>query len=497
MKKISSQVLNSAQRRSICFGLLTPLFALLVWLLTAAPSQAHWADMAAAEIVVGKTDVQMTLTFPTGLTPFADDDQDGHLSVAEVTAHTAQLQTFLGQQIRLTNSENQPGLLTVKPLQQGALPPTVKIAPNTHSSVQLIYAWAAPVRGLKIDYHLFLPNIFTASCLATILQNHQIQTFVFTPKQQSLSLTPGLAGAANGQLWLGIAGALVWGALHSLTPGHGKTIVGAYLVGTRATPKHAIFLALTSTVTHTLGVFALGFVTLFASRYILPEQLYPWLSLASGFLVASIGFNLFLDRRKRNRLSPARSHHHDQDPEPDHSHLNHHDHDPVHDPVHHTHDPVHLPIAHPVQPLAEQSQVHSLLADRPHSHSHAHSHAAPHSHSHLPHSHLPPEGAMTWKNLLAMGISGGLVPCPAALVLLLSSIAMGNVGLGLGLVLAFSLGLAGVLTGLGLSLVYAKQLFRRLPTHIRPIRILPTLSAIGIMLIGFGISTRAVLQMLG
>ena len=462
------------------------MVALLIWLLTAAPSQAHWADMAAAEIVVGKTDVQMTLTFPTGLTPFADDDQDGHLSVAEVEAHTAQLQTFLGQQIRLTNSENQPGLLTVKPLQQGALPPTVKIAPSTHSSVQLIYAWAAPVQGLKIDYHLFLPNIFTASCLATILQNHQIQTFVFTPKQQSLALTPGLARAANGQLWLGIMGALVWGALHSLTPGHGKTIVGAYLVGTRATPKHAIFLALTSTVTHTLGVFALGFVTLFASRYILPEQLYPWLSLASGFLVASIGFNLFLDRRKRNRLNPVRSHHHDHDH--DHAHSHHHDH-------------VHPQIAHPVQPLAEHSQVQSLLVDRPHSHSHSDLHSHSNSHSHAEalhsHSHLPSEGAMTWKNLLAMGISGGLVPCPAALVLLLSSIAMGNVGLGLGLVLAFSLGLAGVLTGLGLSLVYAKQLFRRLPAHIRPIRILPTLSAIGIMVIGFGISTRAVLQMLG
>ena len=462
-------------------GLLIPVCALLVWLLTAAPSQAHWADMAAAEIVVGKTAVQMTLTYPTGLTPFADDNQDGHLSVAEVNAHAAQLQTFLGQQIRFTNSENQPGVLTVKPLQQGALPPTVKVAPSTHSSVQMIYAWTAPVQGLKIDYHLFLPNIFTASCLATILQNHQIQTFVFTPKQMSLALSPGLAGAANGQLWLGILGALVWGALHSLTPGHGKTIVGAYLVGTRATPKHAIFLALTSTVTHTLGVFALGFVTLFASRYILPEQLYPWLSLFSGFLVASIGFNLFLDRRRRSRSTQTRSqehkHHHDHE----HEHLDHHTHDRI-------------------QPLVEHSHAQALLVDRPHVHSHSepHSHSDTHSHSE-PHSHthLPPEGAMTWKNLLAMGISGGMVPCPAALVLLLSSIAMGNVGLGLVLVLAFSLGLAGVLTGLGLSLVYAKRLFQRLPTQIRPFRMLPIFSAIGIMLLGFGISTHAVMQMLG
>ncbi|MDQ3248859.1 MAG: high-affinity nickel-transporter, partial [Chloroflexota bacterium] len=76
-----------------------------------------------------------------------------------------------------------------------------------------------------------------------------------------------------------------WGAFHAFSPGHGKTIVGAYLVGTRGTVRHALFLGVITTVTHTVGVFAFGLITLFASRYILPETLFPWLSLLSGLLV--------------------------------------------------------------------------------------------------------------------------------------------------------------------------------------------------------------------
>jgi len=75
---------------------------------------------------------------------------------------------------------------------------------------------------------------------------------------------------------------MLWGALHAMTPGHGKTIVGAYLVGSRGTMKHAVYLGLTTTITHTLGVFALGLLTLFAAKYIVPEKLFPWMSLLSG-----------------------------------------------------------------------------------------------------------------------------------------------------------------------------------------------------------------------
>src|SRR5688572_29124445 len=84
-----------------------------------------------------------------------------------------------------------------------------------------------------------------------------------------------------------------WGAAHAFTPGHGKTIVAAYLVGSRGTAHHALFLGLTTTITHTAGVFMLGFLTLFASEFILPEQLYPWLGVASGLLVMGLGLTLF------------------------------------------------------------------------------------------------------------------------------------------------------------------------------------------------------------
>src|SRR3989304_3762810 len=102
-------------------------------------------------------------------------------------------------------------------------------------------------------------------------------------------------------LLFAIVVSFVWGALHAMSPGHGKTVVAAYLVGTRGTSRHALVLGLTVTLTHTLGVFALGLVTLFASNYILPEQLFPWLSLASGVLVLGIGLTLLITRYRAVR----------------------------------------------------------------------------------------------------------------------------------------------------------------------------------------------------
>jgi ABC-type nickel/cobalt efflux system permease component RcnA len=93
-----------------------------------------------------------------------------------------------------------------------------------------------------------------------------------------------------------------------------------------------------------------------------------------------------------------------------------------------------------------------------------------------------------------LGISGGLVPCPSALVLLLSTIALGRIGFGLVLVLVFSLGLAGTLTGLGLLLVSAKRLFDRLPKQVRLVRMLPAVSALFVALLGLGITTQALVQ---
>jgi ABC-type nickel/cobalt efflux system permease component RcnA len=234
------------------------------------------------------------------------------------------------------------------------------------------------------------------------------------------------------------------GAAHALTPGHGKTIVGAYLVGSRGTAKHAIFLGLTTTITHTAGVFLFGLIVLFASQFILPEQLYPWLGVTSGLLVVWIGLSLAYSRWRA-----------------------------LHQPATHQHH------------------------DHGHDHSHDHDDAAGyHTHFGIGHTHVHPHNEeITWRNLLALGISGGLIPCPSALVVLLSAIALGRVALGLALITVFSLGLASVLTGIGLLLVYAGKLFQRLPgDNGRFIQAIPVLSALFITLVGLGITFRAFLD---
>lgn len=208
----------------------------------------------------------------------------------------------------------------------------------------------------------------------------------------------------------GLLLAFALGAMHAMSPGHGKTVVGAYLVGSRGTIKHAMFLGATVTTTHTLGVFALGLITLFASNYILPEKLIPFLSFVSGLLVLYIGLTMFKSRLFSVMGWEKLGHHHHN----------------------HGHD---------------------------HSHEHGHHHGE-HSHTHdgHTHSHLPPE-EISWKSLLALGISGGLLPCPSALVLMLSAISLGRIGYGLILTTAFSFGLAATLTAVGLVFLYLGKLF--------------------------------------
>ncbi|MCF2972446.1 sulfite exporter TauE/SafE family protein [Synechococcus sp. Nb3U1] len=224
---------------------------------------------------------------------------------------------------------------------------------------------------------------------------------------------------------LGVA--FVWGGFHALTPGHGKTVVGAYLVGSRGTALHALILGLTTTFTHMAGILALGGVALLASQSILSEQIYPWLSMVSGLLVVAIGLSLGRQRW---------------------------------------------------QGKSEHS-------------GHPHPHPHPHGHSHLPHQ----GSRVTWASLFAVGISGGLLPCPSALVVLLSAIALGKIGFGLALVLAFSLGLAGVLTAIGLLLVYAKSWLDKLPTRLPQSTHLSTLSALIIALVGLGMTHQALVQL--
>ena len=286
---------------------------------------------------------------------------------------------------------------------------------------------------------------FTANAVpanAQILQNRDGHTTAAVQKDRFAELisvpeiTPSI-------ILFGLLLAFGLGAMHAMSPGHGKTVVGAYLVGSRGTFKHAVFLGLTVTITHTLGVFALGLITLFASNYILPEKMMPFLSFLSGLLVFFIGITMFKDRLFSALGWKKSSHGHDHG---EHSHEHHeHSHGEHHD---HAHD------------------------------------GLTHSHGGQAHTHLPPE-KISWKSLLALGISGGLLPCPSALVLMLSAINLGRIGYGLVLTLVFSFGLAATLTAVGLLFLYGGRVFggSRLGTH-PVVKALPVFSAFVITCVG-------------
>jgi nickel/cobalt exporter len=284
-------------------------------------------------------------------------------------------------------------------------------------------------------------------------------------------------------LLLALAVSFIWGAMHALTPGHGKTIVGAYLVGSRGTMKHALYLGLTTTITHTLGVFALGLITLFAAQYIVPETLYPWMSLLSGLFVVGIGINLLVSRFKSSGIALPKIQ----------SSVNESSLSRVFQPSHAE------GAGHPHKYVLNGSREHLHIHDHGHPHvhrheEHEHHHGHDHDHSHSDHSHTPPE-QITWRSLLALGVSGGLIPCPSALVVLLGAIALNKIGFGLILVLAFSLGLAATLTAIGMLFIYAGRLFERFPSRGRVIRLLPVLSALFVSVIGAAIIWKALGEM--
>jgi len=270
--------------------------------------------------------------------------------------------------------------------------------------------------------------------------------------------------------WL-LAGLIVafgFGAAHALTPGHGKTIVAAYLVGSRGTFKHAVFLGAMVTFTHTISVFLLGLGVLFLSNIVKPEKITPVLGAISGLSIVAVGTSLFYKRLKR--LRAVEHHHHDHGHSHDHAHTHEHVHAHVHDHAH-THAHAH-------------AHQHGHDHDHTHVHDHDHHH---HDHDHGPHGHSHvPEGDITLGSLIALGASGGLVPCPSALVLLLASISFGHVGAGLVLLVAFSFGLAGVLMAIGMMVLYAKSWLpdpAKTSRH-QAFRLVPVLSAAVIVCIG-------------
>jgi ABC-type nickel/cobalt efflux system permease component RcnA len=269
--------------------------------------------------------------------------------------------------------------------------------------------------------------------------------------------------------------AAVLGGFHALEPGHGKTLVAAYLVGSRGTAGHAVLLGAVVTASHTISVYALGIITLYASQRVVPEQLYPWLGMASGLLVAGLGFALFIRRYLSTdpHTHVEYAHGHTDDHHHPHADEHHHDHE-------HHRDQASAPI-----------HRHTWWGghSREHAHGEAHEFQGPHTHEGISN---PPPAAISFRSLFALGITGGIVPCPAALVVLLGALAIHRVAFGLFLIVAFSGGLAAVLIGFGLAMVYAGRFMSRFAAR-GPLteRWLPLASSAVITVVGLTIALQS------
>jgi nickel/cobalt exporter len=267
-----------------------------------------------------------------------------------------------------------------------------------------------------------------------------------------------------------LGAAVLFGVLHAIAPGHGKTVMAAYLVGQRGTRRQALQLGAVVTFTHTASVLLLGLV-LSLGALAAPELVVPFTEVLSGVLLVAVGGYLAVLAVRRLRSA---GHHHDHD------HL--HDHDHPHDPDHpheeHAHD--HAGSPQPVGTLA--------LATRP----------VAHSHGGRTHTHAPlPEGPLSWKALAGMGVAGGLVPSPSALLVLLGATALGRAWFGVLLVVAYGVGMAVTLTVAGLLLLRARAVLDRRGWSVgrgrRLVALLPLGTAGVVVLVGLGLVLRGAL----
>lgn len=237
--------------------------------------------------------------------------------------------------------------------------------------------------------------------------------------------------------------AMAFGALHALGPGHGKTLMAAYLVGAGGRPKQAMAVGGAVAVMHTASVLALGFVVLSATRLFPPERVYPWLGLGSGLVALGLGAGLLVTRF--GVWSNGRR----------------------------------AAIAHDVH----------------HEHAGEHGHEDEHAHGGHGHTHAVPDApVLSRRGLMALAVAGGILPSPTALVVLLGSVAFHRVAYGLGLIAAFSVGLATALIVVGILALRARDLVsRRMSGTVG--RLVPVFSASAIVVLGLALTVRGFVQL--
>jgi nickel/cobalt exporter len=284
--------------------------------------------------------------------------------------------------------------------------------------------------------------------------------------------------------------AMALGAGHALTPGHGKTLMAAYLVGTRGTIRHAAGLGLAVTVSHTLGILVLALLVTGAESILPADVVVRWIPVVAALAFVAIGASMVVaevrSRRRGAQLRAAMAH------ESEHAgHGQEHRHGPHgHDHGHDDHEHDH---GHPHE----------------HGHDHAHAHRAAdgrktvsapapgeHTHGGIRHSHLPADDrTLTWKRLFALGLAGGIIPSTNALIILLGTIVAGRAAFGIVLVVAFGLGMALVLGGVGAAMVVARERMERLPISSGLGRVAaqaPLVASIAVLGIGLWLTAQAI-----
>ena len=326
-----------------------------------------------------------------------DKDGDGRVSAEEKAAYL-QAEPWWSSPFQLKSDGREVSLLPTLDWEgnrQGLIFRFSASLPVASAHWQLRHSGASALSG-KHHYHTEFPAQFE---IAEV------------PQLSWQSASPGAVGdwdwdnragdldqaLQSKSLWGALLLAFGLGAIHALTPGHGKTIVGAYLIGSRGTVPQAIFLGIVVTVTHTFSVILLGVACLFFFQKYLPPTLIPWIGVASGLLMTLLGLTLL------SGDVPTFIHHHHDDEDGHHHH---------HGPGGHHH-----------------------------------------------HHHMPDK--LTLGGLLTLGITGGMVPCPEALAVLLTALALNKLMLGLLILLAFSGGLAFVLVLIGIVMVRAAALFEK------------------------------------
>ncbi|MBI5360363.1 MAG: sulfite exporter TauE/SafE family protein [Planctomycetes bacterium] len=267
-------------------------------------------------------------------------------------------------------------------------------------------------------------------------------------------------------IYWALLAAFGFGLLHALQPGHGKAIVGAYLIASEGRVIDAVFLGIIVTLTHTIAVIILAGVIgyLISTGATSEETVKPWLMLCSGGIIAIIGVWMFIARG-------IFGHTHTHDHGHGHIHGAEHDHD-----HHHDHDHDH-----------EHNDAHNHDLNHDHGHSHAHEE---HEHTHEENEPAENKRPGLW-SLLSLGISGGMVPCPEALALLVFAVAAGQAAKALFLILSFSAGLAVVLIVIGIVMVLTKKMFAKSKSTGKIIRILPFVSSVFITLVGLVLLLKA------